>query len=211
MCRDRSITHWIADLKVQEDDQAQQQIWNRYFQRLMGLARLKLGNSPRRTEDEEDVAVSALHCFFAGVGAGKFPELRDRTNLWPLLAKITARKAINQRRDALRRKRGGGQVRGESLFVNSEDASAWGLTDVLADDLTPLHLAILEEERNRLFQALPDDLLRTLARKKLEGFKNAEIASEAGVSERTIERKLTRIRNIWAAELDSAAAAESTN
>ena len=73
MSEEHSITLWIADLKVQENDLAQQEIWNRYFQRLVGLARFKLGDSPRRTEDEEDVAISALHCFFEGVGQGEIP------------------------------------------------------------------------------------------------------------------------------------------
>lgn len=206
MSEEHSITLWIADLKVQENDLAQQEIWKRYFQRLVGLARFKLGDSPRRSEDEEDVAISALHCFFEGVGQGKFPELRDRTNLWPLLAKITSRKAINQRRDAMRLKRGGGQVRGESLFINANDASALGLGDVLADDLTPAYLATLEEERSRLFSALPDEVLKTVALKKLEGFQNSEIAEELGVTERTVERKLNRIRNLWSQseELESA-------
>ena len=202
MSEEHSITLWIADLKVQEDDQAQQEIWKRYFQRLVGLARFKLGDSPRRAEDEEDVAVSALRCFFAGVGDGKFPELKDRNNLWPLLAKITARKAINQRRDAMRLKRGGGQVRGESLFLNADDASALGLGDVIADDLTPAYLVTLEEERSRLFSALPDDVLRTVATKKLEGFQNSEIADELGVTERTVERKLNRIRNLWSQDTE---------
>lgn len=204
MSQDHSITLWIADLKEGDDDQAQREIWKRYFQRLMGLARLKLGDAPRRAEDEEDVAVSALHCFFAGVGAGKFPELRDRTNLWPLLAKIAARKAINQRRGALRQKRGGGRVRGESLFVDADDASAWGLAEVLADDITPAHLVELEEQRSRLFAALPDDTLREVALKKLEGHQNAEIADQLSVTERTVERKLQRIRNLWTQEIDSA-------
>ena len=202
MSTDHSITMWIADLKVEEDDHAQQEIWQRYFQRLVGLARFKLGDSPRRAEDEEDVAVSALHCFFAGVGKGKFPELRDRTNLWPLLAKITSRKAINQRRDALRLKRGGGQVRGESLFLNANDASQLGLAEVMADDLTPAYLADLEEERRRLFQSLPEENLRCLAQMKLEGYQNAEIATQLGVSERTVERKLQRIRNLWTREFE---------
>lgn len=197
MSEEHSITLWIADLKVQENDLAQQEIWKRYFQRLVGLARFKLGDSPRRSEDEEDVAISALHCFFEGVGQGKFPELRDRTNLWPLLAKITSRKAINQRRDAMRLKRGGGQVRGESLFINANDASALGLGEILADDLTPAYLATLEEERLRLFASLPDEVLKTVALKKLEGFQNSEIAEELGVTERTVERKLNRIRNLW--------------
>ena len=201
MSSDHSITLWIADLKENEDDDfAQQQIWNRYFQRLIGLARLKLGDAPRGAADEEDVAIGALQSFFGGVGAGKFPDLRDRTNLWPLLAKITARKAINQRKGALRQKRGGGNVRGESLFLNADDASALGLADVMADDLTPEHLAALEEERTRLFEALPDDTLRDIANKKLEGYLNAEIAEQLSVTERTVERKLQRIRNLWTAE-----------
>ena len=202
-----SITLWIADLKVRDDDRAQHEIWKRYFQRLIRLARYKLGDAPRRAEDEEDVAVSALHCFFAGIGRGRFPELRDRTQLWPLLAKITARKAMNQRREALRKKRGGGRVRGESLFLNAEDASALGLADAMADDLTPAHLAALEEQRCRLFAALPDDVLREVARKKLEGYRNSEIADDLGVTERTVERKLRRIRNLWTREIEKDGAA----
>ena len=106
----------------------------------------------------------------------------------------------------MRLKRGGGQVRGESLFINANDASALGLGDVLADDLTPAYLATLEEERSRLFSALPDEVLKTVALKKLEGFQNSEIAEELGVTERTVERKLNRIRNLWSqsAELESA-------
>jgi DNA-directed RNA polymerase specialized sigma24 family protein len=196
---EHSITLWIAELKERPDDVAQAELWNRYFHRLIGLARFKLGDAPRGAQDEEDVALSALHSFFSGVGAGEFPQLQDRTNLWPLLAKITARKAINQRKGALRLKRGGGRVRGESLFVNSDEASAFGLADVLADDLTPEHLAILEEERKRLFDLLPDDMLREVASKKLEGFQNSEIAGSLNVTERTVERKLQRIRNLWTA------------
>ena len=197
MSSDHSITMWIADLKEQDDDLAQERIWDRYFKRRIGLARLKLGDAPRRFADEEDVAIGALHSFFDGARAGKFPELRDRTNLWPLLAKITARKAMNQRRHALRQKRGGGKVRGESIFLNADDASALGLEDMLVDDLTPAHLADLEEQRQCLFELLPDDTLREVARQKLAGHQNAEIAAQLGVAERTVERKLGRIRNLW--------------
>lgn len=193
---------WIADLKVQDDDLAQQRIWDRYFKRLIGFARLKLGDAPRRLADEEDVAIGALHSFFDGARAGKFPELHDRTNLWPLLAKITARKAVNQRRHALRQKRGGGNVRGESVFLNAEESSALGLEAMLVDDLTPAHLADLEEQRQRLFDALPDETLREVARQKLAGFQNAEIAEQLGVAERTVERKLQRIRNLWSAAVE---------
>ena len=36
------------------------QLWQRYYRRLLGLARKKLGDSPRRVADEEDVVLSAF-------------------------------------------------------------------------------------------------------------------------------------------------------
>jgi DNA-binding CsgD family transcriptional regulator len=39
--------------------------------------------------------------------------------------------------------------------------------------------------------------LRSIARWKMEGHTNAEIAVKLGRLERTVERKLRRIREIW--------------
>jgi DNA-directed RNA polymerase specialized sigma24 family protein len=200
MSSDRSITHWIAELELGDAAQAQQELWDRYFKRLVGLARLKLGDAPRRAEDEEDVALSALDSFFRGVAAGRFPELHDRTNLWPLLAKITACKAINQRERQLAAKRGGGHVRGESVF-ETPDNSSFGPAEVIVDDLTPEFIVSLRDECQRLMELLPDEGLRQIVEKKLMGYTNAEIASALGVVERTVERKLNLIRSYWTAEL----------
>ncbi|MCA9259462.1 MAG: hypothetical protein KDA61_09695 [Planctomycetales bacterium] len=194
---ENSITDWIANLREGPAIRAQQQLWDRYFQRLAGFARVKLGDAPRGGADEEDVALSALNSFFTGVHAGEFPTLHDRTSLWPLLAKIAARKAINQRKSALRKKRGGGRVLNEGTFATTDETSALGLDHMLVDDLTPQHLAELREECRRLLAVLPDAQLAQIAIRKLEGFQNSEIASQFGVAERTIERKLQRIRNLW--------------
>ena len=53
-----SITQWIADLK-RGDPQAAEKLWQRYFERLVRLAKKKL-RTPLRIADEEDVALSAL-------------------------------------------------------------------------------------------------------------------------------------------------------
>ena len=45
--------------------------------------------------------------------------------------------------------------------------------------------------------------LQSFAHWKLEGFTNEEIASRLGCVERTVERKLQRIRLLWAKELPS--------
>ncbi len=54
-----SVTVWIASLKAGEADAAQQ-LWQRYFEALVRLARDRLRGAPRTVADyEEDAALSA--------------------------------------------------------------------------------------------------------------------------------------------------------
>ena len=55
MTTEGSVTHLLAELKLGQADLAQAGLWRRYFQRLVGLARIKLGHTPRTSADEEDV------------------------------------------------------------------------------------------------------------------------------------------------------------
>ena len=48
-----SVTLWLGQLRAGDERAAQEAIWNRYFRRLMGLARKQLGDCPRRAVDEE--------------------------------------------------------------------------------------------------------------------------------------------------------------
>src|SRR5262245_43324907 len=57
-----SVTHWLGLLRA-GDHAAAQPLWERYFSRLVGLARAKLQGLPRRAADEEDVALSAFDSF----------------------------------------------------------------------------------------------------------------------------------------------------
>src|SRR3954452_19706131 len=106
-----SVTHWIQALRG-GDPGAAQKLWERYFPRLVGLARARLQGARRRAEDEEDVALSAFDSFCRGAREGRFPRLADRNDLWRLLVVLTARKAVDllQREGRLKR----GPVRGES-------------------------------------------------------------------------------------------------
>ena len=56
---DTSVTTWIKGLKAGKEEAARQ-LWERFFGRLVDLARKKLGGAPRRISDEEDVALAAL-------------------------------------------------------------------------------------------------------------------------------------------------------
>ena len=64
-----SITQWLEQVK-QGDSLAVQTVWNRYYHRLIGLARKKLQDTPRRVADEDDVVAAAFDSFLRGVAEG---------------------------------------------------------------------------------------------------------------------------------------------
>src|SRR5262245_42969931 len=105
MTADDPVTVWIGRLQA-GDPAAARPLWDRYFHRLVGLARKRLRDAPRRAVDEEDVALSAFDSFCRNAEAGRFPDLTDRTSLWRVLAILTLRKAAHHLRDAARQKRG---------------------------------------------------------------------------------------------------------
>ena len=94
MPSDGSVTRLIDMLK-EGDRLAAQGLWERYFQRLVGLARARLARAPSPVADAEDVALSAFDSFYRRAERGEFPRLEDRDDLWQLLFVLTVRKAIN--------------------------------------------------------------------------------------------------------------------
>src|SRR5206468_6738159 len=101
MAAGESVSQWLCLLR-DGDSAAAQRLWELYFHRLVGLARVKLQGRPRRAADEEDVALSAFASFCRNAEAGRFPQLADRDDLWRLLVTLTERKAFNLVRDERR-------------------------------------------------------------------------------------------------------------
>jgi DNA-directed RNA polymerase specialized sigma24 family protein len=199
-----SVTRWIHQLQA-GNQAAAQELWNRYFHRLVSLARSKLQGVPRRAADEEDVALSAFDSFCRGAEEGRFPRLDDRDNLWRLLVVITERKACNLMHHERRQKRGGGLVRGNSgLAEQLDDPEAEaGIEQVASPEPTPEMAAQVADECRRLLELLGDATLRSLAVWKMEGYTNAEIAAKLGCVTVTVERKLQVIRSLWAKEREA--------
>lgn len=194
-----SVSGWIDELKA-GNHVAAQRLWERYFHRLVGLARTKLADGCRRAADEEDVALSAFDSFCRGAEAGRFPRLDDRDDLWRLLVTFTARKAFDQMRDENRQKRGGGAVLGQSALMGSGDDSETQLAWFVGREPTPESAAMVAEESRRLLARLKTEELRTLAVWKMEGYTNEEIAAKLDCALSTVERKLQRIRAAWQEE-----------
>jgi DNA-directed RNA polymerase specialized sigma24 family protein len=194
-----SVTTWLRQLKAGENEAASQ-LWEAYFGRLVRLARRKLAAMPRRASDEEDVALAAFNSFCGGVRQGRFPRLNDRDDLWQVLVMITVRKAADEREFHRRQKRGGGRVRGESVFLErSASGNGGGLSQIAGRDPTPEFAAEVAERLGQLLQALDNESLRSTALLKMEGWSNEEIAQRIGCGLRTVERKLSLIRRIWRA------------
>jgi DNA-directed RNA polymerase specialized sigma24 family protein len=193
-----SVSQWIGQLQ-DGDHVAAQKLWERYYRRLVGLARKKLEGMPRRTADEEDVALSAFDSFCRGAGDGRFPQLLDRDNLWRLLVTITARKAYQLVLREGRQKRGSNAVLDEAALAGPGDSSSeqGGLEKLLDREPTPEFAAQLAEEYERLLASLPDAELRAVAQWKLEGYTNDEISGKLCCAQRSVERKLKVIRSLW--------------
>jgi RNA polymerase sigma factor (sigma-70 family) len=193
---DDHVTLWLGQM-TGGDPMAIQRIWETYYDRLVRLARKKLGETNRRVADEEDVALSAFHSFCQGAAAGRFPRLDDRHDLWKVLVTITARKASAQMRHGHRQKRGGGAVRGESVFAGADSDHAVGIGQVMGEEPTPEVAAMVAEQCEHLLNCLDNESLRQIALLKLEGYTNEEIAERLDCAPRTVERKLGRIRELW--------------
>jgi DNA-directed RNA polymerase specialized sigma24 family protein len=192
MSPESSVADLIEGLKAGEP-QAAQKLWDRYCDRLVGLARRKLRNVSRRMADEEDVALSAFNSLCVGAAKGRFPQVQDHQGLWGLLIFITAQKAADRIAHENRKKRGAGQVRGESALVHKSNNRA-GIDQLLAREPGPATLNLWVEEYERLLNDLHDPVLRRIAEMSVQRYTVEEIAETLGLAVRTIQRKLNLIR-----------------
>jgi DNA-directed RNA polymerase specialized sigma24 family protein len=200
MASEGSVTCWLGQLQA-GDPAAVQLLWQRYFQRLVALARQKLRNAPRRVADEEDVALSAIASFCRNAERGRFPQLLDRDSLWRLLVVWTARKAAHQIRDDRRLKRSGAAAIHGQTSEQSEEGSL--LEQVLSREPSPAFAVEVVEQCQRLLRTLNDPELEAVALARMEGYSVEEIAGQLGYAARSIKRKLQLIRGLWEKELES--------
>ena len=193
MHTDESITRLIGMART-ADPGAAEGLWRAYFEKLVAVARRRLAVSAPRGADAEDVALSAFASFWAGAGQDRFPQLTDRTALWPLLLAITANKCTDLIRRETRLKRGGGAA---------VDASA---IEYLIDREPPPEFACqVADQLVHLLARLDrtgDPTLRRVAELRMNGLTQAEIAEQLGCVRETVGRKLRLIEMCWAEAAD---------
>src|SRR5262245_9287087 len=182
-----SVTRRIPGLR-RGDRRAVQALWERYFAPLARIAEARLRGAPRRAGDGEDAAVEALLSFCRDVQKeGRFSDLSGRDSLMRLLVRFTVCRALDFRTREERRRR---TVRGDSALGEP------GFEPHPGREPPPE----LQAQVADLLARLPDEELRSVARLRMEGHTNAEIASLLGRGLSTVELKLARIRGYLKAD-----------
>jgi DNA-directed RNA polymerase specialized sigma24 family protein len=195
-------TRDYANLAKSGDQEAARKLWNHYSGRLLRLARARLRATRRGAADEEDVALSAFDSFCAAASKGRFPRVANRNDVWNILATIAARKAADLAMRERRRQPKSGQLYTEADLARTGRAKGADVLSLMPSPEPSPALAVeIDEEWNRLMEALHDEGLRLIALDRLAGYNDREIAARMGCTRRTIQRKLTIIRNAWRSEV----------
>jgi DNA-directed RNA polymerase specialized sigma24 family protein len=177
-----SVTLWLDRLTA-GDPEALGPLWGRYYDRVVSLARTRLRRlDVRAAADEEDVATSAFHQFYRAAVEDRFARLENRDDLWQVLTVLTARKVVDYHKYEGRWKR-----RGSVELPN----------EVPSTTADPAAVTLAADEVRALFERLPNDEVREIARLKLDGYSSDEIADRLGCIVRTVNRRLALIRSIW--------------
>ncbi len=208
--RDRgSVTRWVQALQA-GDESATRPLWDRYFTRLIGLARGHLTGVTDPAVDPEDVALSAFNGFCVAARQGRYASLADRDEFWRLLVAITANRARNLRKAAGRLKRSPGRSPdpGPGSLAGPHDHGSLDdeLREFLDREPDPQHAWMVLEECRSLLAILEQEdpalQLREIALRKLEGMTNQEIAARMSCSRKTVGVRIQFIRRLWQVQVD---------
>lgn len=187
MPTDRSFADLVAGLR-DGDEAAARKIFERYGQRLIALARSRLGRRYRQKVDPEEVFNSALGSFFHHQANGEF-DLSSWDSLWSLLTVITLRKCgrVIHRFQTKARDVGREAVRRTNPDSDSSSFEA------IAREPTPSEVLALTETVEEMMRDL-EDYQRRMVQLTLQGHTVAEISEKENCTVRTVQRVLKRVR-----------------
>ena len=181
-----SVTYLFA-LARQGDAAAFGPLWERFFPRLVGLARKRLSGRAAFADDAEDAAQAALISFWSQIRSGEYLQDLCRGSLWNLLATITVRKVGKQLRREGAERRGGGHVTPSADLPGEQP---------LEELLSVLPTQELDLQAAEMMETLPADL-QELTMLRLLGYSTEEIAEKQDCTQRKVQRKLEIVRLRW--------------
>ncbi len=180
------------------DAEAANELTRRYFDRVVLAASNRLRSQGVRVVDGDDIAASVFESFLGLAGDHQYVEaISDREHLWRLLLRLMRSKTIDAVRRERAARRGGGHVRGESVFIPRDNEGTAGIDHERGNDPSPLDEAMLAEHYQQLIESLDSDLMREVIVLRLEGYEVSEIAEQVKLSPRSVRRKIAIARSHW--------------
>jgi RNA polymerase sigma-70 factor (ECF subfamily) len=163
-------------------------LFDRYVDRLVALARRRIGPRLARRVDAEDVVQSVFRTVFGRLREGQF-HIEAQDDLCKLLMRVTVHKALRQieyhgagKRDANREAPQG-------------NASYDDLMNVLADEPPPEAVVAFLDQLEHFLAGL-GPLERQVVELRLQGHSSEEIATQLGVIDRRVRRIVERVRGL---------------
>jgi hypothetical protein len=156
MATAHSVTLWLQQLK-QGDREAVGPLWDRYFTRLVQLARTRFPRTATTgAASAEDAALEAFASFCRRAEQDGFARLSDRDDLWQLLVVLAFRKRCNQIQHEQRQRRrpADGRVYAASALERDGGEEGALLTNLLGREPEPAVVVQAAEECRRLLARL---------------------------------------------------------
>lgn len=175
----------LSELLRRGDEAAAELLFQRYAERVIGLARRLLDERLLGKVDPEDVMQSVLRSFYRRHAEGQW-DFDDEKGLWRLLVRLTVRKCHRHLTHFQTARR---DVRREAGPVH--DA-----LPVADPEPTPEEAALLADTVETLMKQLDSDIKRRILELSLQGYSVVEISAQVGYYERGVERVRAQIRKL---------------
>lgn len=179
----------------QGDPNAIAELYNRYLERSVRLAKSRLKGGEDHLIDDEQAAMSALESLVLRVRGGNYTDLDDHLKLWNLLACIINRKVFKYRRSMYGPTRSPDQpmIAVNQLNGDSSNDNGFSLAD---QEPSPLSAVIANDTLQQILDSLTDEGARTVLLLRMEGYSDAEIADKVNHSRNWVSRRTSAIRRV---------------
>jgi len=154
----------------------------------------------KRVYDVEDAVEGALAVLWADVESGKALGIEHPGGLWRVFTRALANWISAASRREAARKRGGSGIAcagGAAGATSHVSAASTDELDLLQSTAPEPQATVMEAEVVERLLGLLDSEQRAVVRLRVEGLCVPEVASSVGLSDRTVKRILSKIRDVW--------------
>jgi RNA polymerase sigma-70 factor (ECF subfamily) len=169
-------------------ESAARDLFDKYCERLMKLARRRIGHKMASRFDPEDVVQSAFRTFFTRVRNDEFV-FANEDDTFKLLVRITVRKTLRRIEHHSADKRNPAAEAGKPT-----DGSEQFAYIAAQEPTAEMEIALIDELEKFMTQFKPME--REVLELKVQGYSNVEIAEKLNTYDRKIRRVIDRVEEV---------------